>query len=330
MAPQLKPPRTDRTERHSRAFTLLELLVVMAIITLLLAILMPVLASARAHARKVKSITTIKNIGDALELFRNDNQTDRTARETNAYPPSRQAEDPATAGTQNIMGAHWLVRYLMGKDLRGYAPRCNVPAALLNAGGPAEEVPWYEADAGGHFNVDRVEPYLPPEQTRIVPTRDLPGAAASGHPMSDFEQQVFTDEFGYAILYYVADPSQASRKTAYLAAFDYSTPGIYGFKDNGMLTGLCKAGACYQPPWDYGFGNHVIEDFGADPPIPATVAATTGSFQHYILNKKLHNATLNLPGSAAPTAVPYRMSSFMLIAPGYDGLYGTSDDPRNF
>ncbi len=327
MTSQRKPSKMDR---HSRAFTLIELLVVMAIITMLLAILLPTLSRARAHARKVQSITTIKNIGDALELFRNDNRSDKKARETNGYPPSRQGEDPATAGSQDIMGAHWLVRYLMGKDMLGYAPRQRVPATLRNPGDPAEEVPWYQADANGDLNVDRLGAYLPVEQTKIVPTKDLPKSSGFGHPMGDFEQQVFTDSFGYPILYYVADPMQASRKNAYIASFDYSTPGIYNFKDNGMFTGLCKAGACYQPPWDFGSGSHIIEDFGADPPLPATVTAATGSFQYYILNKSLHDATLNMADLSAPSAVPHRVSSFILISAGYDGLYGTSDDPQNF
>ena len=35
---------------------------------------------------------------------------------------------------QLIVGAQWLVRYLMGKDLAGYAPRRNVPAILPSMG----------------------------------------------------------------------------------------------------------------------------------------------------------------------------------------------------
>jgi prepilin-type N-terminal cleavage/methylation domain-containing protein/prepilin-type processing-associated H-X9-DG protein len=56
-----------------RGFTLIELLVVIAIIALLMGILIPVLGSAREHARRVVCSQNEKNIGLGLFMYANDN-----------------------------------------------------------------------------------------------------------------------------------------------------------------------------------------------------------------------------------------------------------------
>ncbi|MGD8451932.1 MAG: type II secretion system protein [Phycisphaerae bacterium] len=67
--------------RRPRAFTLVELLVVIAIIVVLLAILLPTLRSARVAARRVKAHADLRNIDLGLELYLHNN--------ADHLPPSR-------------------------------------------------------------------------------------------------------------------------------------------------------------------------------------------------------------------------------------------------
>jgi prepilin-type N-terminal cleavage/methylation domain-containing protein/prepilin-type processing-associated H-X9-DG protein len=56
-----------------KAFTLIELLVVIAIIAILAAILFPVFAQAKLSAKKIKSLSNVKQLGTALQMYVGDN-----------------------------------------------------------------------------------------------------------------------------------------------------------------------------------------------------------------------------------------------------------------
>lgn len=57
---------------RKKAFTLIELLVVIAIIAILAAILFPVFAQAKSAAKKTQSLSNVKNLGTAAQLYSND------------------------------------------------------------------------------------------------------------------------------------------------------------------------------------------------------------------------------------------------------------------
>lgn len=90
--------------RHTRTgFTLIELLVVIAIIAILAAILFPVFVSAKASANKSRCVSNIKQLADAVGLYRNDCGT---------YPYSARYPGPLGKGVDYLFWMEMLRPYV--------------------------------------------------------------------------------------------------------------------------------------------------------------------------------------------------------------------------
>ncbi|HUU85552.1 MAG TPA: prepilin-type N-terminal cleavage/methylation domain-containing protein [Phycisphaerae bacterium] len=338
--------RGRRTSSRRSGFTLVELLTVIAIIALLIGILLPSLQGARDQAKALKAKATLKAIGDGLEMFRNDNENYKEFRKTQGYPPSAVAEDATESGAQDIFGAQWLVRYLMGKDLKGYVPRRVVPRTLQDPGAVDEQLDWYDPDAFNDRPLDRVGPYMTTDSATVVAAKDVPGKLEGGIGVDDstYAQDVMVDTWGYPILYYLADPVLANAPGASIAAYETpedDTPqeGIFVHADNGLFTGLCmgtagQPGQCKYGGWDSGGGEHQIRYFGTNNPAPKdeTIGDEPKTFPYYILNTNIFEETggFETNPDPPPTVTPYRKDAFLLISPGKDRKYGTADDVTNF
>jgi len=82
--------------RRARAFTLVELLAVIAIITLLTALLIPVTRQALALARGGRSLSNLRQLAMGVELYATDNMGFLPA---GAYPAAPRTTPPSMRGS---------------------------------------------------------------------------------------------------------------------------------------------------------------------------------------------------------------------------------------
>ncbi|MEN6449388.1 MAG: DUF1559 domain-containing protein [Thermoguttaceae bacterium] len=114
--------------KRQRAFTLVELLVVITIIGILIALLLPAVQAAREAARRMQCNNNLKQIGLACHNFE---QTNR------AFPPGYLGEVPqnSSIGTGQLVGAlPFLLAFVEGdnlqRQLKDAVPPANTPKLL--------------------------------------------------------------------------------------------------------------------------------------------------------------------------------------------------------
>ena len=90
---------------RAKAFTLVELLVVIGIIAILISVLLPVLGSARKASEKTACLAALKQIGDAFKMYAADNK--------GAWPVA--AHSWTQGGTDRDKRYHdYIAKYIMG------------------------------------------------------------------------------------------------------------------------------------------------------------------------------------------------------------------------
>ncbi len=357
--------RVRRRSHRPTAFSLVELLTVVFIITLLIGILIPAISGARTSAKKLTTKKTIDTITVGLELFKNDNGTD--FRQTNGYPPSFAHPKipgvefnayrgefpfiPADCGSQPdfpvVYGAHWLPAMLMGVDNLGYVKRSSVPQ------GDVRKQPWcwYTPDPlENGTRLDRMSMYLNPDDVRMLETRKLPGRPAEGvedgdsELFPDWEEMnqlpVIVDAFDQPILYYVASThgqpmnmleDERSEDGVYDGGPQQDGVPYYFHQDNEGFTGKeDKRG------WDFGSPqDHAIAISGSDLMASQLIMPEyRDTFARYIIDRRVYATVLqgHLDGGIDTRNVPLRpvnADTFLLISAGPDLRYGTTDDPSN-
>ena len=120
-----------------RGFTLVELLVVMSIIALLMTLLVPTITKAFEVVRKYRTLNEFKELGIAIQSFRND---------WGDIPPSR--SKTLTGGTGEMTtGAANLPYYLLGPGGSGWGTSGGGAMPFAGAGRPTRAYgPYYQVD----------------------------------------------------------------------------------------------------------------------------------------------------------------------------------------
>ena len=287
--------------------TLVELLTVVGIIALLVGLLIPAMSTVRRAARETKQKAHFGAIELALAAFKND---------YGDYPPSNWTPAPMTG---DYCGAQKLAEALLGRDLLGFHPKSSWSATDLTwYPDPAVMTPAaYEANLR-----ERREHYLEPTSAGAFRLGNMslvkPGWFSDTRPLAP-DTFVLCDVFGARtvvlpnrrpvkagapILYYKANPSEKVIQRIYNID---DNDAIVALKEQADGRGHLLGSGPFLPP----FRNRLEFFYGNPDP-------TTGIIG-YIQDPKV---------TARPW--PYRSDSFILISAGTDGIYGTSDDIRNF
>src|SRR5262245_41540058 len=107
--------RLRRRRTPLKAFTLAELLIVIAIIGVLIAILLPALSAARRAAATVKCLSALKELGQAFQLYAHENK--RYYPVVRWRPPAGVLTDPAIPSSpKEKVWQDFIVRYLHKKE----------------------------------------------------------------------------------------------------------------------------------------------------------------------------------------------------------------------
>lgn len=342
-------------------FTLVELLVVIAVIALLVGITVPVVSGVRTSARVAQTEATFRSLSIGLESFRSDAQAGGRYVPSRSDNPDRLVANPISSSVRDasqdeieISGGGLLLWGLTGADVLGTPGFKDINGNSvwwddtssedtsgdvdglyeLNNGEPlltraklyvsTDEVPTMQAESDSSSPDELV--FVSRAEQAILRNTAPRGSGTSGGAGRFY--QMFEDGFGTPILYWRADP--AGRVIADdVPAQVRAERGIYHFSDNAAL--LTSVGPLSS---------------NGDPML-VTSQALVGADSHYMLRdtngfnnqQTVTELVADAPNSFAATIVdrsnaaqvrPQRPDSFILLSAGPDQIFGTADDLGNF
>lgn len=309
-----------------KAFTMAELMVVMAIIIIIIAIAVPSLTAARTAAIKTSVKSQIMALDIALESFRKDNgeyiPSNSAQFARNTVDPIPEMTEWEVGGFGEMNGAHLLVDAIIGRDRLGYDRYRST-----FTGSPNDYNRWDQ----NRLN-ERRRPYIEIDSIELSsfdnPAMDIFGIIPNSLPRpnnTEVEVPVFIDKFGWPILYYRASPTSTIQWPIIQTNINMIYgDGIYDGLDNALFTSYA------------GGSPHKISDANGALPNLCNVGYNTddlssipngGTFAEFI---RSFRSTAYYNGENIHCPRPVNSDSFILLSAGKDGIYGSIDDVANF
>lgn len=351
----MKPRHTQRQRAHV-GFTLVEALVVVAILAILVGILVPALNAVRKNAKVTSTRSTVQSISTAIETFKADQQVG------GALPPSWSPADGQGSGSPKyfevrspyvqgsnstnieVAGAGLLVWALAGADQLGTPGFRTTRSASANwawdtdaaDGGqgkrgayaldPQTKEPFYKR-SGPYVDLTKVKlsrAVQTGNTTEFIVEEELAARQEMGDGQADLKSRrkypMFLDAFGFPILYWRADPAgQVICDEEMTAPYAGNDRGIYHYRNNRELIGN-GANSLVLRPYDATKNpnpHYKLKGPGGND--PQFDPNNLSGFALYIQNKEVK-----------VKAAPQRPDTYLLVSPGEDGIYGTADDITNF
>jgi prepilin-type N-terminal cleavage/methylation domain-containing protein len=319
---------------RKRGFTLVELMVVIAIIALLVGILVPAISAVRRSAKVVSTRATLSAMGTGLETYKADSKLG------GEYPPSfsdappqggigwGKVKSPYTNTPMPITGAGLLVWALQGADGLGTpgffnkAPKQTWSEMSGSAGGNPNDLYYLDPAQGNTPVYPRSGPYIESGKVKVTVDKDV--SAATNYAVPNDQSTImrgyplYLDTFDQPVLYWRADTVGKQLADQTRNGVSLQQRGIYHWEDNAALVSASASNPEVLNFTGETNGGHGLE-WAAPGPFSPTNPPGPGTFQGLIYD----------PTTQAKLT-PRQASSFILLSAGPDGKYGTADDVANF
>ncbi len=351
---------TSKPKAARRAFTMVELMIVIAVIGLLVAILMPAIATVQTKARAAQTQAQFNGLRVGIEAYRGEQVLG------GRFPPSS-SDNPENhqfianplseeaVSDMPVAGAHLLVHALLGADLLG-------TPGFVDTDSDTDGL-WYNnthrGEGGGYeLDVDTAEPVMARYGGAGFVDDNMKGRIRTLNELEDDGviavwpdgdgdttvreqtglQPLFVDSWDHPILYY-----RANRAAIYMLGDPKAEedPGIYQQEDNGLITGSdteADSGAYKTNGIDFGSGGETGEtgtwfhDLAVAVKPPNTPDVTAG-INDIESNDSVYEASFArfiYDPSVKMRNTSVRKDSYLLVSAGPDGRYGTADDITNW
>ncbi len=355
---------------HQRAFTTIELLVVIGIIVVLIGLLIPVVGKVRESARATDTAAWVQQLGGAIEAYHSDFRAyPGPLADHQIFNPSPAPQDRVTFATgvpgfkdatgsagpgQITMSENLLLGLLGGLKLVGSPPEVVYDPSLVGGG----------ANSLNSAAPKRFSPYVEFQQTSFqtvggAKTGEFFDEASRGDPANpagadDSNIPEFVDRYSdpMPILYFRckvgANATGNNKLNNPVITYDPDNParrvGPYDLTQNTAYTRAMPAiGVGRKQIVHYADGNvqnapqfaHGLTDVNLNHTI-GPVGGPGYNYPYtgfpYFRDPSLSNPKVGGSAGAGhqPPHVPRQKDRFILVSAGADRIYGTTDDITNF